>query len=86
MSSGVNDTLPEVQRLLIQGYRVMKPHQKMKLVREMNNTVQLLALSRIRRQYSDRSEREHMLRLAALWLDRDTMINVFNWNPEKEGY
>jgi len=31
-------------------------------------------------------ERELRLRLAALRLDRETMIGVFNWDPEVQGY
>ena len=26
------------------------------------------------------------LRLAALWLDRETMIKVYDWDPDKKGY
>ncbi|MCL0050799.1 hypothetical protein M1N22_03040 [Dehalococcoidia bacterium] len=55
-------------------------------VNELNRTVQQLALLRIRKQYGDISEREQMLRLAALWLDRETMTKVFDWDPDKEGY
>ncbi|MCL0063649.1 hypothetical protein M1N83_00325 [Dehalococcoidia bacterium] len=58
----------------------------MQRVNELNRTVQQLALLRIRKQYGDISEREQMLRLAALWLDRETMTKVFDWNPDKEGY
>ena len=81
-----NDTSPEVQKILIDGYRKMSPQQKMRRVTEMNKTVQQLALARIKKQYGEISEREMRLRLASLWLDRDTMIHVFNWDPEKEGY
>ncbi|MCL0035934.1 hypothetical protein M1O47_03470 [Dehalococcoidia bacterium] len=58
----------------------------MQRVNELNRTVQQLALLRIRKQYGDISEREQMLRLAALWLDRETMTKVFDWDPDKEGY
>jgi len=34
----------------------------------------------------DLTERELRLRLAALWLDRETMIEAFGWDPEVEGY
>ena len=44
------------------------------------------ALARILKQYGTISEHEQRLRLAALWLDRDIMIRVFNWDPLKEGY
>ena len=64
----------------------MPPWEKMKRVSELNKAVQQLAISRIRKQYGEIPERELKLRLASLWLDRDTMIHVFNWDPHKEGY
>ena len=64
----------------------MSPQDKMKRVAEMTKAVQQLALARIRKQYGKISEREQRLRLASLWLNRETMIRVFNWDPEREGY
>jgi len=81
----LSDTDPRMREFLIEGYRRMTPQQKLKQVDELTKTVQLLALARIREQYPYGTEREHRLRLAALWLDRETMLRVFNWDPEKEG-
>lgn len=81
-----NDTSPEVRKILIEGYRNMTPQQKMQRVTELNKMVQQLALARIQKQYGELPERERRLRLASLWLDRDTMIHVFHWDTEKEGY
>jgi N-glycosylase/DNA lyase len=75
-----------MQEILIEGYRRMSPQQKLKRVTEMTKAVQQLALARIQQQYGPCSEREQRLRLAALWLDRETMIRVFDWDPEVEGY
>ena len=58
----------------------------MKRVSELNRAVQQLALSRIRKRYGDIPEQEQKLRLASLWLDRETMIRVFNWDPKAMGY
>jgi len=73
-----SDTHPKIQQILIEGYRRMTPQQKMQCVTELNHAVQQLALARILKQYAPLSEHEQRLRLAALWLDRDTMIRVFN--------
>jgi len=81
-----SDTHPKIQKILIDGYRRMTPQQKMQCVTELNQAIQQLALARIFKQYGPLSEHEQRLRLAALWLDRDTMIRVFNWDPLKEGY
>ncbi len=82
----INDTSPHIQKMLIAGYRRMTPQQKMQRVSELTKAVQQFALARIRKQYGNISEQEQRLRLAALWLDRKTMIRVFNWDPRKEGY
>jgi hypothetical protein len=86
MKNKIHDTPAYVQRLLIAGYRNMTPQQKLQRVSELNKAVQQLALARIREQYGDISEREQRLRLAALWLNRETMIRVFDWDPQKTGY
>ena len=86
MKAPPNDTPPEIRKILIEGYRRMSPQQKMQRGGEMTKAVQQLALARIHKQYGDLSEREARLRLASLWLDRDTMVRVFNWDPHKEGY
>ncbi|MGE5342030.1 MAG: hypothetical protein ACM3SY_11195 [Candidatus Omnitrophota bacterium] len=86
MNSQISDTSPEIERLIIEGYRRMSPQQKLKRVNELTKAVQQLALARIREQYGEMPEREQQLRLASLWLDRETMIKVFNWDPLVKGY
>ncbi len=81
-----SDTPPHIQKILIAGYRLMSPQQKLKRVNELTIAVQQMALVRIKQQYGAISEREQQLRLASLWLDRKTMIKVFNWDPVVEGY
>lgn len=82
----IYDTPPHIHQMIIAGYRQMTPQQKLKRVSELTKTVQQMALARIRKTYGDLSEREQRLRLAALWLDRETMIRVFHWDPKQEGY
>ncbi|KXB05587.1 hypothetical protein AKJ51_04925, partial [candidate division MSBL1 archaeon SCGC-AAA382A20] len=81
-----DDTSPEAHRIMIEGYRKMAPHEKMEQVNALTRNVREMALARIRREHPDCSEREMKLRLASLWLDRETMIKVFDWDPEEEGY
>ncbi len=64
----------------------MPPWEKMRRISELNKAAQQLALSRIRQQYGDIPEREQRLHLASLWLDRETMIRVFSWDPKEMGY
>jgi hypothetical protein len=58
----------------------------MRRILELNRSVEEMAASRIRSRYGpDLPERELRLRLAALRLDRETMIEVFDWDPEENG-
>ena len=86
MKSKIHDTPAHIQRMLIAGYRNMTPQQKFQRVSELTKAIQQLALARIRKQYGEISEREQKLRLAALWLNRETMIRVFDWDPHEAGY
>lgn len=81
------DTAPEVEEILLDRYRRMAPQEKLRQVFELNRMAQQMAAMRIQAQYGpDLPERELRLRLAALWLDRGTMIEAFGWDPEIEGY
>lgn len=82
----IQDTPPHIQEMIIEGYRRMSPQEKLKRVSELIKAVQQLALARIKKQYGPISEREQQLRLASLWLDRETMIRVFQWDPHEKGY
>jgi hypothetical protein len=82
-----SDTSPEAEAILIEGYRRMSPQDKLRQVAELNRMADTMALARIRAWYGpDLSEREEKLRLAALHIDRELMIEAFGWDPEKEGY
>ena len=82
----MNEMDAMIEKIVVEGYRKMTSWEKMKRVSELNKAVQQLALSRIRKQYGDIPEREQKLRLASLWIDRDTMIRVFDWDPKIKGY
>jgi hypothetical protein len=84
--AAAEDTPPEVQAMMIEGYRRMSPAEKLQRVVDLNRAVEGLARARLRAQYGPNlSEREENLRLAALHLDRETMIRAFGWDPEVEG-
>lgn len=81
------DTPLEIERVMVAGFRRMTPSQKLQRIRELNLAGQALAAERIRRQYGPNlPEWELQLRLAALRLDRETMIKVFAWDPDEKGY
>jgi hypothetical protein len=83
----MEDTVGSAAKILIEGYRCMTAAAKLGRVCAMNEAIRALAEIRLRERYGrDLSERELRLRLAALWLDRATMIKVFGWDPEEHGY
>ena len=85
-STGVDDTAPEVRALQIEAYRRMTGVEKLQRVMDLNRAVESLALARIRKQYgSDLSAREQRLRLASLYLPRETMVEAFGWDPDVHG-
>jgi hypothetical protein len=80
------DTRPEVARLLIEGYRRMTPIEKLTRACDLSQATRQMAASRIRRMYPGAGDRQVRLRVASLTLGRDTMIRVFGWDPDKEGW
>ncbi|MFL6195488.1 MAG: hypothetical protein ACJ75H_15030 [Thermoanaerobaculia bacterium] len=81
------DTPPEIEEIVLERYRRMTPFDRLMQVWELNRMAQRMAALRIQAKYGpDLPERELRLRLAALWLDRETMIEAFGWDPEVQGY
>jgi hypothetical protein len=72
--------------MVIDGYRRMSATRKLERVVAMNRALDQLARARIRAEYgTDLSEREVLLRLAALRLDRELMVAAFGWDPRVQG-
>jgi hypothetical protein len=81
------DTDSEAEALQIELYRQMSPRERLERVAAANRAVREMACARLREKYGDDlDEREKFLRLASLRLDRETMIEVYGWDPEEEGY
>jgi hypothetical protein len=80
------DTPPEIERLLIEGYRRMPAWRKLHCIAELNAGLRAMQLEEIRRRHPQANEHELRLRLAARWIEPELMRQVFGWDPEKEGY
>lgn len=80
------DTPPEIERIIIEGYRRMPVWRKLQQVRELNRLTRQLALNDVRRCHPQADELELKLRLASRWLDAELMRQAFGWDPEQEGY
>jgi hypothetical protein len=79
------DTSEAVDRFLMERYRKMTPSDKMRMVTELNETVEAVALTGLRMRYPDAPERELRLRLAAIRYGRELVIKAFGWDPDEHG-
>lgn len=80
------DTPPEIEHMLIEGYRKMSAAEKLQIMQDLIRTAQLLTLGEIKRRHPMASKRELKLRLASRWIEPKLMKEVFGWDIEKEGY
>lgn len=81
------DTPLDIEERWIERYRQMTEQERLAIALDLSEAVRQLALAGIRDRYGPNlSEREERLRLAALTIDRETMIKAFGWDPEIEGY
>jgi hypothetical protein len=81
-----NDTSPEVERILVEGYRKMSPAQKLARVEALTRAVQELALLDVRRRYPNADEREQALRVASRWIEPELMRRALGWDAREAGY
>jgi hypothetical protein len=79
------DTSAEAERLQIERWRSMTPAEKWHAFTELMELTQALAEAGVRRRHPAADAREVFLRVAALRLDRGTMIRVYGWDPEEHG-
>ena len=80
------DTSIDIDRLLFEAYRAMPSWDKARRLDEDTLALEQLARLGIQQRHPDAGEGEIRLRLAALRLDRDTMIHAFGWDPHLRGY
>lgn len=80
------DTHPRAERLLVDGLRRMSGTERLGRAVALRESVLALARVRIRERYGAIPEREVRLRLAGLWLDRATLMRVFDWDPREKGF
>ncbi len=86
MKDPTNDTHPEIERILIEGYRAMSDARKMKCVREMGIFSAQRILADVRQRHPEADERECELRVASRWLSADLMRKACGGGVEEKGY
>ncbi|HSB11301.1 MAG TPA: hypothetical protein VLM38_17575 [Blastocatellia bacterium] len=84
--AAVLDTDPETERLLIELTRAMPDWKKFRQIAALSEGCRRLAKVGLRDRYPTAGEEELRKRFAALVLDRETVIKMFGWDPEVEGY
>ena len=82
----IQDTDAAARHLLIELARRTPVWKKFAQVAATTETCRAFAKAGIRRRYPNATEDEIKRRLAAVVLDRETVIKVYGWDPEKEGY
>lgn len=75
------DVHPDVEAIVVEGWRSMSAAEKVQQVHELTRTARQFSLAGIRARNPNASERDVQLRLASFWLDRETMIRLFDWDP-----
>lgn len=63
----------------------MSPAEKLHLWAELCESAKALTEAGLRMRHPDASDEEIRMRLFATWLDRDTMIEAYGWDPAEHG-
>lgn len=77
------DTSPDVERMQIERLRGMSASRKLRLVAQMNRTVEELALAGLRQRYPDDTEEQRRRRLATLLLGSKLATRAYGPGPEE---
>ena len=75
------DTDPAAEQLQFEIWRQMAAEKRLRLVGELCDSTRHFAAVGIRLRYPDASETEVRMRLAETWLDRETMMRCYGWDP-----
>lgn len=80
------DTSYEAEQFLFARLRELPGWRRMEMLCSLNRAAREVALAGLRRRYPAADDEELRLRLAALRLDRETMIRVCGWDPDTGEY
>ncbi len=77
------DKPAEAEEIFLEHLRRMSPWEKLQIVMDLNRRLRREATAEIQTRYGPNvSEQELQLRMASSWLDRETMIKAYGWDPE----
>ena len=81
-SDWYSDTDPQALEVFLECQRRMTPSEKVRGIFQLSRMLFETAEAEVRRLHPGIAEREVFLRTAARYLDRETMIRVYGWDPE----
>lgn len=76
------DTTPAAERRQFEIWSRMSPAEKFGAFVQLMAMADAVAEAGIRRAHPDANDREVFLRRAARMLDRQTMVDIYGWDPE----
>jgi len=80
------DTDEASERVMVELARSTPVWKKLQQVVSTTEACRAFALAGLRSRYPRATEDELRRRLAAVIFDRETVIRVYGWDPEVEGY
>jgi hypothetical protein len=80
------DTDEASERVMVELARSTPVWKKLQQVVSTTEACRAFALAGLRSRYPHATEDELRRRLAAVIFDRETVIRVYGWDPEVEGY
>jgi hypothetical protein len=76
-----SDTAAAAERLQLRVWHEKSFAERLRLIGELCDSTRYLARCGLRDRYPAASEAEIRMRLAAMWLDRQTMVRCYGWDP-----
>jgi hypothetical protein len=81
-----SDTDKQTEEVYLKLLRKTPLWRKAEMVGALTQACRDMSAAGIRLRHPNATEYEVRMRLASLWLSRDQMIHVYNWDPELKGY
>lgn len=80
------DTTSDAEIRMVEFWRAMSAARRFEQVAELNDACRRMAELGVRQRYPSAGDREVRLRVLALTLGRDLMVDVYGWDPDVEGW
>lgn len=77
------DTSPDAWAVMEEGIRRMTPQERVRRALALTVFAHQVALAGIRERHPHESPRQHKLRLAARYIDAETMRAAFGWTDDR---